>query len=90
MENSANEPALPSAHGSEEGREEARLKAITLVRQAVEQAALADHAPEAKRLCKIADRLEANRPRRRLKPSGAPGAPVKAAIVKRGGTITTL
>jgi hypothetical protein len=84
MENSAHELPLPSAHGSEEGREEARLKAITLVRQAVEQAALADHAPEATRLCKIADRLEVNRPRRKRQQSGSLGQRARAAARKRG------
>jgi hypothetical protein len=37
-----------------------------------------------------ADQLEAKRPRRKWKPSGSPGDRAKAAIVKKGGTITTL
>lgn len=55
MTDSTDEPALPSAQGSDE-----------------------------------ADPVGANKPRRKWKPSGSPGDRAKAAIVKKGGTITTL
>lgn len=62
----------------------ARANAVALARQAAVQAAAAGCARDAEALDRIADRLEADKPRRKLKPAGSPGARLRADMAKRG------
>lgn len=64
--------------------EVARANAVALARQAAAQAAAAGCARDAEALERIADRLEAAKPRRKLKPAGSPGARLRAEMAKRG------
>lgn len=72
-----------SGQGADQDR--ARANAVDLARQAAVQAEAAGCDRDAAALYRIVDRLEANRPRRRLVPHGSPGARLRAQMAKRGG-----
>ncbi len=65
--------------------ERARINAVGLAHQAAVQAAAAGCDRDAAALHRVADRLEANKPRRRLVPHGSPGARLRVQMAKRGG-----
>lgn len=75
---------MTDAIDQDAAEEHARANAVDLARQAAAQAAAAGSDREAAALHRIADRLEANKARRRFTPPGSPGERLRAKTARRG------